>query len=114
MVTFPCRAAAGLLAATIAMAAPTLADQAATDPTKEKAAASEIDGKALFASTCGFCHSKGGREAGKGPQLAGSERNDEYIINRIKHGTPGKMPAFGGAFTDEQIQQILAYIRSLD
>jgi mono/diheme cytochrome c family protein len=96
------------------MAAPALADQAATDLTKEKAAASQIDGKALFASTCGFCHPKGGREAGKGPQLAGSERNDDYIINRIKHGTPGKMPAFGGAFTDEQIQQILAYIRGLD
>jgi mono/diheme cytochrome c family protein len=114
MVTFPCRAAAGLLVATIATIAPTLADQVVTNPTAEQAATSALDGKVLFASTCGFCHAKGGREAGKGPKLAGSARSDEFLIDRIKRGVPGKMPAFGTAFTDEQIQQILAYIRSLE
>jgi mono/diheme cytochrome c family protein len=114
MVIFLGRAVAGLLAATVTIAASALADQAATNPRKEEAAASEIDGKALFASTCGFCHSKGGREAGKGPKLAGSQRSDEFLIDRVERGTPGKMPAFGGVFTDQQIEQIIAYIRSLE
>lgn len=114
MVNFPCRAAAGVVVVVAAMIAPALAEQAATKPTKEQAAKSPLDGEALFASTCGFCHSKGGLEAGKGPKLAGSERSDEYIVDRIKHGKRGLMPAFGGAFTDEQIQQILVYIRSLE
>jgi mono/diheme cytochrome c family protein len=91
-----------------------LADQVVANPTEKQAAASAVNGKVLFASTCGFCHANGGREAGKGPKLAGSERSDEFLINRIKHGVPGKMPAFGAAFTDEQIQQIVAYIRSLE
>jgi len=114
MVIFLGRAAARLLVATIAAIAPASADQVATEPTEEQAAASAVDGKALFANTCGFCHSAGGREAGKGPKLAGSERSDEFLIDRIKRGTPGKMPAFGGAFTDGEIQQMVAYIRSLE
>jgi mono/diheme cytochrome c family protein len=114
MVIFLHRAAARLLVASIATIAPASADQVATKPTEKQATTSAVDGKALFASTCGFCHSNGGREAGKGPKLAGSERSDEFLINRIKRGTPGKMPAFGGAFSDEEIQQIVAYIRSLE
>ena len=114
MVIFLCRAAARLVVATIATIAPASAQQVATNPTEEQAATSALDGKALFASTCGFCHSKGGREAGKGPKLAGSERSDAFLIDRIKRGTPGKMPAFGAVFTEDEIQQILAYIRSLE
>jgi mono/diheme cytochrome c family protein len=33
--------------------------------------------------------------------------------NRIKHGKQGAMPAFDGAFTDAQIDQIVKYIRDL-
>ena len=44
----------------------------------------------------------------------GTELTDEQIFNRIKFGKPGRMAAFGGAaFTDEQIQQIVVYIRNL-
>ena len=37
----------------------------------------------------------------------GSQLTDEQIFNRIKNGKPGRMAAFGGAFTDEQIRQIV-------
>jgi mono/diheme cytochrome c family protein len=67
----------------------------------------------LFATTCGFCHSDGGREAGKGPQLMDTKRDDDFIRNRIKNGKPGAMPAFGAALTDAQIDQIVKYIREL-
>jgi mono/diheme cytochrome c family protein len=67
----------------------------------------------LFASTCGWCHSDGGRAAGKGPQLMDSQRDDDYLKNRIKMGKEGAMPAFGAAFSDAQIDEIVKYIRSL-
>ena len=67
----------------------------------------------LFATTCGWCHAEGGREAGKGPKLAGTQRSDEFIVNRIKNGKPGQMPGFAATLNDQQIAMILAYIRSL-
>ncbi|WP_046865882.1 c-type cytochrome [Microvirga massiliensis] len=72
-----------------------------------------IDGEKVFATSCGWCHQSGGRAQGRGPKLAGTDKSDEFIINRIKNGkTPG-MPAFGRSFSDEQIQAIVAYIRGL-
>lgn len=67
----------------------------------------------LFAGTCGFCHSDGGRAAGRGPQLMNSPRDDDFIRDRIKNGKSGAMPAFGAAFSDAQIDQIIKYIRAL-
>ena len=67
----------------------------------------------LFASTCGFCHSDGGREAGKGPQLMGDQHDDDFLRNRIKNGKPGAMPAFGASFNEQQIDAIIIYIRDL-
>ena len=74
---------------------------------------SDEDVAGLFASTCGFCHQDGGREAGKGPQLMGTKRSDAFIVNRIKHGKEGAMPAFAGALTNGQIKSIVHYIRDL-
>lgn len=73
----------------------------------------EFDVEQLFAGTCGFCHSDGGRAAGRGPQLMNSPRDDDFIRNRIKNGKSGAMPAFGAAFSDAQIDQIIKYIRAL-
>jgi mono/diheme cytochrome c family protein len=79
-----------------------------------EASLNDIDGPTLFATLCGYCHQDRGRADGKGPKLAGSKRSDEYIIERIKKGKIGAMPAFGGAFSDGQIVAILAYIRGLE
>jgi mono/diheme cytochrome c family protein len=73
----------------------------------------QMDVHQLFATTCGWCHSDGGRAAGKGPQLMNSQRDDDFIRNRIKNGKPGAMPAFGAVFTDAQIDQIVKYIHDL-
>jgi mono/diheme cytochrome c family protein len=70
-------------------------------------------GETLFATSCGWCHSEGGREAGKGPKLAGTQRSDEFIVNRIKNGKPGQMPGFAASLDDKQISTLLHYIRSL-
>jgi len=81
--------------------------------TSRTAEAPPIDVGKLFATSCGWCHSGGGREAGKGPQLMGSELSDNQIISRIRNGKTGQMPAYAGAFTDLEMRAIVAYIRSL-
>ena len=77
--------------------------QNATAPGEEK-----FDVSQLFATTCGFCHSDGGRAPGRGPP-----RDDDYLRNRIKHGKNGAMPAFDTTFTDVQVDEIIKYIREL-
>jgi mono/diheme cytochrome c family protein len=87
---------------------------AKTAPTDATAASTDTKtGEQLFATTCGFCHQGGGRVAGRGPKLAGTERPDAYLLERIRMGKQGAMPAYGGAFSDAQIRAIIAYIRSL-
>ena len=77
------------------------------------ALAEQFDVPQLFATTCGWCHSDGGRAAGKGPQLMDTQRDDDFIRNRIKNGKQGAMPAFGATFSDAQIDEIIKYIRAL-
>lgn len=72
-----------------------------------------LDVGQLFATTCGWCHSDGGRAAGKGPQLMDTKRDDNFIRDRIKNGKLGAMPAFGTMFSDAQIDDIIKYIREL-
>ena len=72
-----------------------------------------LDVHQLFATTCGWCHSDGGRAAGKGPQLMDTKQDDEFMRNRIKNGKPGAMPAFDSMFSDAQIDEIIKYIREL-
>jgi mono/diheme cytochrome c family protein len=87
--------------------------QAADTDTPPAAAAPAFSVKNTFRNICGFCHENYGRKAGKGPQLMGTDKTDEQIFNRIKNGKPGRMAAFGGNFTDDQIRQIVAFIRNL-
>jgi mono/diheme cytochrome c family protein len=101
---------AAVLAASLACAMPTAAQQPATTPAPDNA---PFDVEQLFAGTCGFCHSDGGRAAGRGPQLMNSPRSDDFIRDRIKTGKQGAMPAFGESFTDAQIDEIIKHIRAL-
>lgn len=94
-------------AAALILAAPALA------AAKHEAPMSDEDVEGLFASVCGFCHADGGRIAGKGPQLMGTKRSDAFIVNRIKFGKFGRMPAFGQQLSDREIKAIVHYIRNL-
>jgi mono/diheme cytochrome c family protein len=96
------------LAVWLAYVAPAASQQTAAAPDN-----APLDVQQLFATTCGWCHSAGGREAGKGPQLMNTTRDDDFIRNRIKSGKTGAMPAFGETFSDAQIDDIIKYIRAL-
>lgn len=97
-----------VLGVALLYAVPARAQSATSQPENET-----IDVEQLFAGTCGFCHSDGGRAAGKGPQLMNSPRDDDFLRDRIAGGKQGAMPAFGGAFTGPQIDQMVKYIRAL-
>lgn len=98
---------AAVLAAGLARIAP------AQQPAAANATRSSLDVPQLFAGTCGWCHSDGGRAQGKGPQLMNTQRSDDFIRTRIKIGKEGAMPAFGKSFSDADIDAIIKYIRSL-
>lgn len=89
-----------------------LVGQVSADDQKDSAP-KPLDVKNTFRNVCGFCHSDYGRHTGKGPQLMDSERTDEYLFDRIKNGKPGRMAAFGSIYTDDQIRQMVKFIRSL-
>lgn len=89
------------------------------------ASAGDVDGgKAIYKKNCAMCHGPEG--AGDGamgkmlkpppPSFADAERMasraDEELITRIKEGK-SPMPAYGSRLNDDQIQDVLAYIRSL-
>ena len=97
-----------LLVISLSGATPALAQSANATPDN-----APLDVHQLFATTCGWCHSDGGRAAGKGPQLMDTQRSDDFIRNRIKNGKEGAMPAFGAVFNDAQIDEIIKYIREL-
>jgi mono/diheme cytochrome c family protein len=87
----------------------------APDGSRAQSAATDqsVAGEQLFTTLCGFCHQAGGRMAGRGPKLAGTDRPDEYLLNRIRVGKEGAMPAYGRALPDTQLRALVAYIRSL-
>jgi mono/diheme cytochrome c family protein len=82
-------------------------------PRAQSEVKSDQDVERLFATACGWCHQDGGHSEGKGPALMGTKRSDEYIMNRIATGKPGRMPAFGQTLTLEQVDAIIHYIRNL-
>jgi mono/diheme cytochrome c family protein len=107
-----------VIAACLTMIGPWLSTAAVSQQSNPagsaEASPNDINGEQMFATTCGYCHQDGGRAAGRGPKLSKTARSDEFIIDRIKKGKPGAMPAFGSVFSDGQIIAILAYIRGLD
>lgn len=82
--------------------------------------AAEAAGRALFEENCVACHGESG-EGLLGPALNSREllkmASDETLFSLTRTGVPGTvMPAWGqtsgGPFTDEQLTQIVAFIRA--
>ena len=79
-------------------------------------------GDTLFAGSCASCHGKAGT-GGSAPVLNSRQflkaTTDGQMKGIIAGGISGtEMPAwsfeFGGTFTDEQVQQVTTYLRSLE
>lgn len=79
-------------------------------------AASVVDGKAIYEIKCEVCHGTGGVPAipeapafSKGERM---EKPDEFLKNSVKRGIK-TMPAWGEALTDKEIDNVVAFIRTL-
>jgi cytochrome c oxidase cbb3-type subunit 3 len=79
-------------------------------------------GEFQFRSNCAFCHGLGARGGGRGPDLTRAQKRhgntDAEIFHNIHEGIAGTaMPAavgsIGVGMTDEEIWQVIAYLRSV-
>lgn len=73
-------------------------------------------GKQWFrAYNCAGCHGQGG--GGMGPPLMDDKwrygADPESIFNSISQGRPNGMPSFGAHVPEDQIWQLVAYVRSM-
>lgn len=90
---------------------------AAPDEARVEANAYAVNqGKRLFRwYNCNGCHAGGG--GNMGPPLMDGEwlygHEPQAIYASIVEGRPRGMPAFGGRIPDDQLWQIVAYVRSL-
>lgn len=98
---------------------PALRSKAALEQTKTYTA----DGAMMFTANCAKCHGKAADGGETAPTLHSKQFlgaiTDTQISLLVSGGVTGSdMPAwnvdFGGPFTDQQIQEIVAYIRSLE
>src|SRR5580658_736558 len=112
-------AAGMIMAAFVGSAFPFAADDRnpmAGDPQAAKA------GEYQFRINCALCHGLGARGGGRGPDLTRAQKrhaqNDAEMFQIVSNGIPGTaMPANGTngqgvGMTDEEIWQIITYIRS--
>ena len=73
----------------------------------------DLSGEELYAMACSYCHGID-LEGNIGPALGAdsgvSFEDDAFIEEKIRNGV-GEMPAFEGVFTDDQIDDIIDYLR---
>jgi mono/diheme cytochrome c family protein len=69
-------------------------------------------GRQLFLKNCAHCH---GADAhgDEGPDLHNLDWTDGQIATRIRNGKKGQMTAFAGKFSAQQINDVVAYLRTL-
>lgn len=103
--------------------------ESSTDNTNASLKGNPVDGKTLFGQTCAACHGMDGKGLPKlGKDLTTSsfisEKNDTDLLHFIEQGrqpsdplntTGVAMPPKGGnpALTDQQIMDIISYVRTI-
>jgi putative heme-binding domain-containing protein len=106
-----------LFAVTVVPASAQDKNPLAKDPVAAKA------GEFEFRANCAFCHGLGARGGGRGPDLTRTQKkhgnSDSDLFRTINEGVPGTaMPPNGATqqgvgMTEEEIWQVISYIRSV-
>lgn len=70
-------------------------------------------GREVFVASCGGCHalSDAGTSGAVGPDLDAVEYSQDGVEAQVREGGEG-MPAFEGELTDDEIEQVSAYVAS--
>ena len=115
--SLPTSLLAGSLALLVSPAAGQIQTPLSADPTAAKA------GEFEFRINCALCHGLAARGGGRGPDLTRAHKRhgdaDGDLFRNISQGIPGTvMPANGTngqgvGMTDEEIWQIISYLRSI-
>ena len=73
-------------------------------------------GKEVFlgSSGCGTCHtlSDAGTSGTVGPNLDDAQPSHDLVVDRVTNGQ-GAMPSFSSSLSEEQIQDVAAYVSSV-
>jgi mono/diheme cytochrome c family protein len=69
-------------------------------------------GRRLFLANCAHCHAEDG-SGDEGPSLHGLRKSDDRIAKLIREGIKGEMPRFGSKLSDAEVQNLIAFVRSL-
>lgn len=67
-------------------------------------------GEQIYQQKCG-CHGPEGK-GGKAPMLTGGAGKSEEELVKIIHDGKGKMPAFSGQLSDDQIKKVAATVKA--
>ena len=74
--------------------------------------ADAAQGQRLFVMNCAHCHGDDAH-GDEGPDLHNLHRSDVRIHEVITAGIKGEMPSFGKKLGDPEVQQLVAYLRTL-
>jgi len=90
------------------------ASQTPSSPTQAAVALSEEaqKGHNLFDHNCAHCHGDDAR-GDEGPNLYNLRKSDARITAIVKGGIKGEMPSFAKKFKDADVQNLIAYLRTL-
>lgn len=75
-------------------------------------------GADTYKAKCAMCHAADGTASGPAgksmnvPSFRASKETEAQMIAETKAGK-GKMPAFAGKLTDDQIKDVIVYVRTL-
>ena len=69
-------------------------------------------GRVLFLKNCAHCHADDAT-GDEGPDLHGLDKSDEWIVRRIRKGVKGEMTAFEEKFSKQDVNALVAYLRTL-
>jgi mono/diheme cytochrome c family protein len=76
-----------------------------------KTAEKPTDGKTIFTTTCGGCHTlaAAGTSGNVGPNLDQAKPPKALVLDRVTNGK-GQMPSFKGSLDEQQIQAVADYV----
>jgi high-affinity iron transporter len=101
-------------------AAPTAADLSSDvdeTPAPALAAGDPANGAAIFAANCAVCHGENAAEGPVGPSLVSAEmaaKDDDHYRQILLNGIEGTaMAAWGDRLSAQEIEDIIAFLRSL-
>lgn len=78
-------------------------------PTPQPTAPSPARGEEIFAQYCSGCHGADGGGANGGPSLRGTGVTMQRTLAQVRNGGGG-MPAFRGTLTEQQINDVAAFV----